>query len=449
MTERESQCMTTPNAASRVFSTMSMLHHIMDYVPGIPRGFVAFVFSHVTPEKVDAEWTDVTGIVPILAIRHCNRQVLDSVFKLLHVPYFRALKGLQLSGALNEAVQTKNVELFEWVCDAMGSLSWPVPPFFFYSALRENPTLSLPMVQSIYARSRGEKPLYKLFPVEFNQAVVLGRLDLVQWIHTHTEGFVQATAFIEAAHRGHLDIVKYFHEQDFPSSTDVMDVAARQGNLAIVEFLHRHRTEGCTTNAMDDAAEGGHLKVVRFLDTHRAEGCTTSAMDSAARNGYVAVVKYLHENRAEGCTSDAMDLAASMGMLEVVRYLHSHRTEGCTPLAMDLAASNGWLNVVRFLHENRREGCTQMGLVYAAGNGHLDIVQFLVQERSEGCLVEALTAAKQGFARSYDTDARVALVAIMQYLTAHTMPGRDQCAATSHAPNCLRPCQQQFHMECQ
>lgn len=37
-----------------------------------------------------------------------------------------------------------------------------------------------------------------------------------------------------------------------------MDRAAAGGRLEIVEFLHKNRSEGCTTKAMDDAVDHGN-----------------------------------------------------------------------------------------------------------------------------------------------------------------------------------------------
>ncbi len=46
---------------------------------------------------------------------------------------------------------------------------------------------------------------------------------------------------------------------------------------------------------MDMASQNGHLDIVKFLHENRSEGCTTWAMDYASRFGYLEVVKFLHE----------------------------------------------------------------------------------------------------------------------------------------------------------
>jgi ankyrin repeat protein len=46
-----------------------------------------------------------------------------------------------------------------------------------------------------------------------------------------------------------------------------MNWAARNGHLEVVKFLHENRSEGCTEKAMDWAAKNGHLEVVEYLKT--------------------------------------------------------------------------------------------------------------------------------------------------------------------------------------
>ena len=47
-----------------------------------------------------------------------------------------------------------------------------------------------------------------------------------------------------------------------------MDDAAKKGHLHIVQWLHAHRTEGCTDDAMIYAEENDHVEVVEWLKTN-------------------------------------------------------------------------------------------------------------------------------------------------------------------------------------
>jgi hypothetical protein len=73
----------------------------------------------------------------------------------------------------------------------------------------------------------------------------------------------------------------------------------------------------------------------------------------AAKNGHLKVIEWLHKNKKEGCTTDAMDGAAMNGHLEMVEWFHNNRNEGCTTRAMYLAIINGHLEVAQFIFDNR------------------------------------------------------------------------------------------------
>ncbi|KAJ3099033.1 hypothetical protein HDU97_003519 [Phlyctochytrium planicorne] len=114
----------------------------------------------------------------------------------------------------------------------------------------------------------------------------------------------------DAARHGRLDVVELLQGAVgglMKLSTDTMDEAAERGHLEVLEFLHRHRDEGCTVRAMDGAAARGYLEIVKFLHFNRKEGCTVEAMDGAAWGG------------SEGCTLKAicMDQAVSYCHLDV------------------------------------------------------------------------------------------------------------------------------------
>jgi ankyrin repeat protein len=45
-----------------------------------------------------------------------------------------------------------------------------------------------------------------------------------------------------------------------------MDLAAMNGHLETLKWLHQNG-KTCTTQAMDSAAKNGHLEVVKFLES--------------------------------------------------------------------------------------------------------------------------------------------------------------------------------------
>ncbi|OWZ01920.1 hypothetical protein PHMEG_00026612 [Phytophthora megakarya] len=189
---------------------------------------------------------------------------------------------------------------------------------------------------------------------------------------------------------------------------DAMRVAAMNGHLDVVKWLHEMRTEGCSVDAMDAGAlyghadvvqsiqgmynirNGRHLNVVQWLHNNTSAGCTTEAMDKAATNGHFKVVEWLHEHRSEGCTTTAMDGAAQNGHLNIVKYLHDKRSKGCTVAAMDQASEEGYLHVVQWLQANRSEGCTSAAIDTAAEYGHFETLLFLHSQCQQKCTAKTL-----------------------------------------------------------
>lgn len=51
---------------------------------------------------------------------------------------------------------------------------------------------------------------------------------------------------------------------------------------------------------MDEAAKNGHLEMVKWLHENRHEGCTGGAMDVASRHGHLDVSSSVSQNLLVG-----------------------------------------------------------------------------------------------------------------------------------------------------
>lgn len=112
-------------------------------------------------------------------------------------------------------------------------------------------------------------------------------------------------------------------------------------NLSGVIAAFQQGVRACEFKDGDLAARNGHMHIV----TQVAATFSNQAMVLAAAQGHLEMVAYLHHHREEGATMEALDLAATFGHLEVVKFLHENRREGCTTRAMDGAAGNNHLDV--------------------------------------------------------------------------------------------------------
>ena len=101
---------------------------------------------------------------------------------------------------------------------------------------------------------------------------------------------------IEAAYSGHLDCLKYAHENGCPWDEWTCIYAAMNGHLDCLKYAHEN---GCpwTKDACHDTASNGHLDCLKYAHEN---GCPwdDETYVYAAENDHLDCLKYMHEN---GC----------------------------------------------------------------------------------------------------------------------------------------------------
>ncbi|KAF0694540.1 Aste57867_14580 [Aphanomyces stellatus] len=238
----------------------------------------------------------------------------------------------------------------------------------------------LAILQWLHARGIGQLTTWAM-----DKAAKNGHLDVLKWLHDHTNASCTTDAMDEAARHGHLDILQWLQNNRFEGATDAsIRYAAEGGHVDVLRWLFVHQPPTSTSSRMpmEGAAQCGSLEAIQLLHD-RGWPASKWVMGKAAGGGHLEVVQWLHGHRTEGCTTSAMDDAAGEGHLEVVQWLHHNRTEGCTRRAMDRALEYGHVEVVRWLIDNRQEGCSELGIKYAVQTGRLDFVQWI--RRHRGC----------------------------------------------------------------
>ncbi|KAJ3095825.1 hypothetical protein HDU96_001031 [Phlyctochytrium bullatum] len=197
-------------------------------------------------------------------------------------------------------------------------------------------------------------------------AVYAGNIELLRLLRSLNANAATMTAkmvdaiFLCGKPHTRFPLILALHETGFATVSELaMDLAAAQGDLDMVKFFHFHMpSAACSKRAMDRAAQGTtgrYLDVVQFLHEHRSEGCTTAAMDYAALNNNMPMLRFLHENRSEGCTAAALVNAVRMDDTgEAIEILAARKESDLR------AAFRAWLGW-RFLGE--REGREAFGAV--------------------------------------------------------------------------------------
>ena len=152
---------------------------------------------------------------------------------------------------------------------------------------------------------------------------------------------------------------------------DIIKYAAQNGHLECLKYLHEN---GCPwdEDTTRNAAGGGHLECLKYLHKNGCP-CDAVAISWAAGSGYLECLKYLHVNECPW-NSQATSWAAGGGHLECLKYLH---VNGCPHhVTTSSAAMHGHLECIKYLHENGfrfRENDT----AWVAGGGHLECLKYL------------------------------------------------------------------------
>ena len=127
-----------------------------------------------------------------------------------------------------------------------------------------------------------------------------------------------------AAENGHLDCLKYAHDNGCPWDKYTCSNAAGNGHLDCLEYAYKN---GCPWDKYTCyfAARNGHLECLKYAHEN---GCPWDKHTCyfAALNNHLDCLKYVHEN---GCPWDEVTcyFAAKNGHLECLKYAYEN---GCT-----------------------------------------------------------------------------------------------------------------------
>ncbi|KAF1791640.1 Ankyrin repeat-containing domain [Phytophthora cactorum] len=158
-------------------------------------------------------------------------------------------------------------------------------------------------------------------------AAAAGRLGVLEWLHYVVGLPLRSEAARNAARNGHLQVVKWFKENDCPGwDLGIMNAAATGGHLKILQWLRENCSDECNVSTMHRAIRGGHLDVMEWLNNnYTIDELSAFVMYTAARNGNFEMVLFLDRHRSEGFNSQAILLEHPC--LELTQWLISKYPE--------------------------------------------------------------------------------------------------------------------------
>ncbi|CAK4077818.1 unnamed protein product [Aphanomyces euteiches] len=209
-----------------------------------------------------------------------------------------------------------------------------------------------------------------------------GHLEVVQFLYRHQRKCRKQLqlAMSEAACFGYVEVLTFLlTSRGKPDMPSLMSQACYRGHVEVARVLWKHGG-GIQSGQFHDfhlvnAAENGHLQLVRFFVEQNHVKQVDQAVERAASKGHLDIVKFLVEHCHVKDAEPAVKGAATYGHLEIVKFLVAHCNVKQVQQAVEGAALHGQLNTLRFLLELPLDIDIQPVLVAAAGRGHLSVVK--------------------------------------------------------------------------
>ena len=156
----------------------------------------------------------------------------------------------------------------------------------------------------------------------FSHHVALtNKLELLKWAREEKECEWDYVPINVAAQKGNLEMVKYCVANQCPIDTVACANAAGHGHLECLKYLHEEVKAPWDADTGIWAAENGHLHILEYLVERKYDKYTTGACAYAAKNGQLECLKYLHETAKAPWNEQAVLKAHKNEHPECVQYL--------------------------------------------------------------------------------------------------------------------------------
>jgi len=210
------------------------------------------------------------------------------------------------------------------------------------------------------------------------QVALTNKLELLKWAREEKKCEWDAGTIDAAAYRGNMEMVKYCVANECPINEKACAWAARCGHLEVLKYLHEEVKapwESCTASW---AAGGGNLHILEYLVERKYDQYEIYACFLAAEFGHLDCLKYLHETAKAPWYSDTASIAADSGNLHILEYLVEHEYDEYDENACRNAAENGHLDCLKYLHETAKAPWDGYAFQGARKNNHPECVQYLL-----------------------------------------------------------------------
>ena len=147
------------------------------------------------------------------------------------------------------------------------------------------------------------------------------KLELLKWAREEKKCEWEYSTIDAAASQGNLEMVKYCVANECPVDEDACAHAAENGHLECIKYLHEEVKASWDSWTAAWAAHNGHLHILEYLVEREFDQYDERACMWAAENGHLDCLKHLHETAKAPWDSDAVREAHDYEHPECVQYL--------------------------------------------------------------------------------------------------------------------------------
>jgi len=147
------------------------------------------------------------------------------------------------------------------------------------------------------------------------------KLELLKWIREEKQCEWDEWTIHMAAHHGNLEMVKYCVANECPIDTGACASAASQGHLECLKYLHEEVKAPWDSQTALWAALNGHLRILEYLVERKYDEYDEDACTLAAKFGHLDCLKYLRETAKAPLSSRAVHYAYNYKYPECLQYL--------------------------------------------------------------------------------------------------------------------------------
>ncbi|TMW58618.1 hypothetical protein Poli38472_010177 [Pythium oligandrum] len=351
---RDDDALPRHRAVLSVLTSAELLRTVICYLPGVPRRLLTLKQEYELPssekveiygwyddlygdaevplvseemDDIDAKWRRANAGLVEMAILADDKRAIEMVYELHRQPEFEQHPMLRVQFPMRFAAAEGKIKMLEWLATRPERDEWLSDPWLLDSAICSVDIDVAQWVHRHFQPVSGDKSVIRSRTMDF--MALHGNVTLMRWLVPHyKDQVVLSTLAIDGATRnGHLDMVKYLHEERNDGCTiDAVDIAANNGHLDVVKFLFEHRQEKGSMEALNDAAANARGEVLRYLLTKMPDIPVSDAVTEAARKNDFDLIKLLYDARpSEVISSRAFDFVQDV---EILKYL---RDRGASP----------------------------------------------------------------------------------------------------------------------